>query len=293
MSRTSLRTSGGKSGASVRRNSLVSFSVPATLGKKPVWVVTMAPAATAATTSATAAKVTAVARRRPCRTPGVCRLATIRSPRRSRAAASSVDSSAAGKTGFADANSSSIGCEPSAVDAPPVSEPPEQRTGDEAADDDATLAPDEGGGRVRGEMGVLDRAERHQSVRHEGGCRACEAEKRRPLRLSLCPTGEKRENEPWRGEQADIGRPRMAGQASKVLVSAAEHDGERQRDRDRDDVHEQRLAGATAPSSERFSAQLKVGLPSPSQRSVRGPPRFPPAAASGAAPAKPWRAERC
>src|SRR5205814_4365601 len=106
---------------------------------------------------------------------------------------------------------------------------------------DATLAPDEGGGRVRGEMGVLDRAQRHQSVRYEGGCRACEAEKRRPLRLSLRPTGEKRENEPWRGEQADIGRPGMAGQASKVLVSAAERDGERQRDRD--DVHEQRLAG--------------------------------------------------
>ena len=98
---TSFRTSGGKSGASVRRNSLVSFSVPATFGKKPVWVVIKPPMATAVATSANAASETAtvsrLGRTRPRRqAPPV----TMRSPNRSKAAVSWLDWNAPSAMGF-------------------------------------------------------------------------------------------------------------------------------------------------------------------------------------------------
>ena len=92
--------------------------------------------------------------------------------------------------------------------APPLlAEPAEQRPGREPADEDGALAVDEAAHGRRREVRVLDRTERHDAVAEQRRVRAREPEQRGALRIALRRTGDEREEEPRRGEEADVGRP--------------------------------------------------------------------------------------
>src|SRR5262249_55569682 len=115
-----------------------------------------------------------------------------------------------------------------ALRSPPLSEPAEERSGHDAADQHASLADEEPADRRNSDVRVLDRAERHQRVAEKPGICAGKTEQRRAARHSLSRAGDEREDEPRRRQEADFARPAGcpdvpgAGQAAEVLVAGTE-----------------------------------------------------------------------
>src|SRR4051794_39428936 len=113
-------------------------------------------------------------------------------------------------------------CPPGVPEAPSVAEPRKQRSRQEAAEEDPLRAADESGDARSGQVGLLERAERHQAVADQRRKRAAEPEQRGALRLPLRTAREERQNEPRRREQAYVGHPGVHREAAEVLISGTE-----------------------------------------------------------------------